>query len=133
MDGFPIRRMSPALSVRKQRERFAPASAGSAASRAILLLLMVLIVAIVVVWGVSSRRNANAQLSVETHELAIPTVAVIKPKMGAPQQEIVLPGNMQPFIDAPIYARTNGYLKSWSADIGAHVKAGQLLAEIDSP
>ncbi len=94
---------------------------------------MVLIVVIVVVWGVSSRRNANAQLSEETHELAIPTVAVIKPKLGAPQQEIVLPGNMQPFTDAPIYARTNGYLKSWSADVGAHVKSGQLLAEIESP
>ncbi len=133
MDGFPNRRMTPDLSVRGRRERHACAAAGSAATRAILLLLMVLIVVVVVVWGVSSRRNADAQLSVETHELAIPTVAVIHPKLGAPQQEIVLPGNMQPFIDAPIYARTNGYLKSWAVDIGAHVKSGQLLAEIESP
>jgi RND family efflux transporter MFP subunit len=58
---------------------------------------------------------------------------VIHPKRGAPQQEIVLPGGMQPYTDAPIYARTNGYLKSWTVDIGTRVKAGQLLAEIDSP
>ena len=99
----------------------------------IVLLLTVVIVVVVVVWGISSRRKADAQLSQETHELAIPTVSVIHPKLGAPQQEIVLPGNMQPYTDAPIYARTNGYLKSWYADIGAHVKAGQLLADIDSP
>ncbi len=106
---------------------------GSAATRTITFLLIVIVVAIVVIWGISSRRAANAQLSQETHDLAIPTVSVIQPKMGAPQQEIVLPGDMQPFTDAPIYARTNGYLKKWYADIGAEVKAGQLLAEIDSP
>ena len=98
-----------------------------------MLLLMVVIVAMVVIWGISSRREANAQLSQETKDLAIPTVSVIHPKAGAPVQEIVLPGDMQPFADAPIFARTNGYLKKWYADIGANVKAGQLLAEIDSP
>jgi RND family efflux transporter MFP subunit len=91
------------------------------------------VVAIIVIWGISSRRKANAQLSQETRELAIPSVTVIHPKRGAPQQEIVLPGDMQPYTDAPIYARTTGYLKSWHADIGTHVKAGQLLAEIDTP
>ncbi len=65
--------------------------------------------------------------------MAIPTVSVTVPKLGAPQQEIVIPGDMQPFNEAPIFARTNGYLKKWYADIGAIVKAGQLLAEIDSP
>jgi RND family efflux transporter MFP subunit len=93
----------------------------------------VVIVAMVVIWGISSRREANAQLSQETKDLAIATVSVIHPKAGAPVQEIVLPGDMQPFTDAPIFARTNGYLKKWYADIGANVKAGQLLAEIDSP
>ena len=58
---------------------------------------------------------------------------VIQPKPGAPHQEIVLPGNIQAFTDAPIYARTNGYLKKWYVDIGARVKAGQLLAVIDTP
>ena len=109
------------------------ASTGSAATRAILLLFTVVVVALIVIWGISSRRKANAQLSQETRELAIPTVTVIHPKRGAPQQEIVLPGDMQPYTDAPIYARTTGYLKSWNADIGARVKAGQLLAEIDTP
>ncbi|MGB7622814.1 MAG: efflux RND transporter periplasmic adaptor subunit, partial [Terriglobia bacterium] len=54
-------------------------------------------------------------------------------KRGSPQQELVLPGNMQPFIESPIYARTNGYLKKWTHDIGAHVKTGELLAEIETP
>jgi RND family efflux transporter MFP subunit len=101
--------------------------------RALLLLLIVAAAAVVVIWGISSRRRANAQLSQETREMAIPTVAVIHPKQGTPQQEIVIPGDMQPFTDAPIFARTNGYLKKWYADIGSNVKAGQLLAEIDSP
>src|SRR5260221_6615380 len=108
-------------------------SSGSAATRAILSLFTVVVVAFIVVWGISSRRKASAQLSQETRELAIPTVTVIHPKRGAPQQEIVLPGHMQPYPAAPIYARTTGYLKSWHADIGTHVKAGQLLAEIDTP
>ncbi len=113
--------------------RGGPPSPGSKATRVVMLLLMVMIVAIVVIWGISSRREANAQLSQETKDLAIPTVSVIHPKAGSPVQEIVLPGDMQPFADAPIFARTNGYLKKWYADIGANVKAGQLLAEIDSP
>ena len=110
-----------------------PPSPGSKVTRAVTLLLIVLVVVLVVVWGISSRHQANAQLSQETHELAIPTVSVIHPKTDAPQQEIVIPGSMQPYTDAPIFARTNGYLKKWYADIGANVKAGQLLAEIDSP
>ncbi len=110
-----------------------PPSPGNKFTRALLLLLMVIIVAMIVVWGISSRREADAQLLQETRELAIPTVSVIHPKPGAPQQEIVIPGDMQPYTDAPIFARTNGYLKKWYADIGANVKAGQLLAEIDSP
>ncbi|HXP79483.1 MAG TPA: efflux RND transporter periplasmic adaptor subunit [Verrucomicrobiae bacterium] len=110
-----------------------PPAPGSKVARGVMLLLVVIIVAMVVLWGISSRRKANAQLSQETQDLAIPTVSVIHPKLGAPQQEIVIPGDMQPYTDAPIFARTNGYLKKWYADIGANVKAGQLLAEIDSP
>jgi RND family efflux transporter MFP subunit len=110
-----------------------PPTPGGKVTRVVMLLLIVVVVALVVLWGISSRRQANAQLSVETHDLAIPTVSVIHPKLGAPQQEIVIPGDMQPYTDAPIFARTSGYLKKWYADIGANVKAGQLLAEIDSP
>ena len=64
----------------------------------------------IVVAGILPRLKARAALKVETNEQAVPNVNVIHPKMGAPQQEIVLPGNMQPFQDSPIYARTNGYL-----------------------
>jgi RND family efflux transporter MFP subunit len=110
-----------------------PPTPGSKVTRVVMLLLIVIVVALVVLWGISSRRQANAQLSVETRDLAISTVSVIHPKLGAPQQEIVIPGDMQPYTDAPIFARTSGYLKKWYADIGANVKAGQLLAEIDSP
>jgi len=93
----------------------------------------VIVVGLAVIWGISSRRKTNAQLAQETQELAIPVVVVIHPKAGAPQQEIVLPGDIQPFTDAPIYARTNGYLKKWYVDMGARVKESQLLAEIDAP
>jgi len=110
-----------------------PPSPGSKVFRAFMLLLIVAVVALVVFWGISSRGKASAQLSQETQELAVPTVSVVQPKPGAPQQEIIIPGNMQPYTDAPIFARTNGYLKKWYADIGANVKAGELLAEIDSP
>ena len=63
----------------------------------------------------------------------MPSVVVVQPKRSAPAQEIVLPANVQAFADAPIYARTNGYLKRWYVDIGTRVKEGQLLAEIDTP
>jgi RND family efflux transporter MFP subunit len=95
--------------------------------------LALLIVAGIVVAGIVPRRNARAALTRETKDLATPTVSVIHPKLGAPQQEIVLPGNMQAFTDSPIYARTNGYLKKWYVDIGGHVKSGQLLADIETP
>ena len=65
--------------------------------------------------------------------MAVPSVSVVAPKQTAPATEIILPGNMQPFISSPIYARTDGYLKKWYFDIGAHVKAGELLAIIQTP
>ena len=91
------------------------------------------VVVAALVWGILPRLEATAALKKETQALNIPTVSVIKPKAGDPNSELVLPGNMQAFVDTPIYARTNGYLKRWTVDIGAHVKAGQLLAEIDTP
>ena len=97
------------------------------------VILALLIVGAVVVAGILPRLKARAALKVETNEEAVPNVSVIHPKLGAPQQEIVLPGNMQPFQDSPIYARTNGYLKKWYVDIGGHVKSGELLAEIETP
>jgi RND family efflux transporter MFP subunit len=102
--------------------------------RGVLALVITLaIVAAVVVGGIVPRRHARAALREETSELAIPSVQAVRPSRGAPQTEIVLPGNMQAFVDAPIYARTNGYLKKWYVDIGGRVKGGQLLAEIETP
>jgi RND family efflux transporter MFP subunit len=89
--------------------------------------------ALVIYSGIHSRAAAESRLKQRTEEAAIPTVAVVFPQEGAPTQEIVLPGNTQAFSDAPIYARTNGYLKSWHFDIGAHVQKGQLLAQIETP
>ena len=89
--------------------------------------------ALLVVFGILPRIQARTALRQETLRMAVPTVVVIQPKRSAPAQEIVLPANVQAFADAPIYARTNGYLKRWYVDIGSHVKAGQLLAEIDTP
>jgi RND family efflux transporter MFP subunit len=99
----------------------------------VIAVLVVIIVAGIVVMGVVPRLRAKAALRTETRDLAIPTVVVIHAKRGDPEQEIVLPGNMQAFEDAPIYARTNGYLRKWYVDIGGHVKTGQLLADIDTP
>src|SRR6202171_4736183 len=82
---------------------------------------------------IHSRAAVESRLTKRTEEAAIPTVAVVLPQEGAPTQEIVLPGNTQAFSDAPIYARTSGYLKRWYFDIGAHVQKGQLLAEIETP
>jgi len=103
-------------------------------SHGVLIAIVALIVVIaIVVAGVVPRLRAKAVLKTETTSLAVPVVAVIQPQRGSPAQEIVLPGNIQAFIDAPIYARTNGYLRAWYFDIGAHVKKGQLLADIDTP
>src|ERR1700691_4193761 len=99
----------------------------------LIVILVIIIVAGIVVMGVVPRLKAKAALRTETTNLAIPTVAVIHPRRGDPEQEIILPGNIQAFEDAPIYARTNGYLKKWYVDIGGHVTAGQLLADIDTP
>jgi RND family efflux transporter MFP subunit len=98
-----------------------------------LLLIIVVVVGLLVISGIVPRLRSRRALAAETNEQAAPTVLVIQPKRGAPSQEILLPGNIQAFVDAPIYARTNGYLKRWYFDIGSHVKQGQLLAEIESP
>jgi RND family efflux transporter MFP subunit len=99
----------------------------------LIAIIVVLVVIAIVVAGVVPRLRAKAALRIETNSLAVPEVGVIQPKRGSTAQEIILPGNIQAFIDAPIYARTNGYLRSWTSDIGAHVKKGQLLAEIETP
>ncbi len=99
----------------------------------VVLAVIAFLIGAVVVRGINARIKAASAVGLETRQEAEPTVAVLHPKRGAPVEEIVLPGNIQAFVEAPIYARTNGYLKRWTADIGARVKAGQLLAEIETP
>jgi RND family efflux transporter MFP subunit len=98
------------------------------------IFLLALVIAVVIgIAGILPRIQARTALRRETAEMAVPAVAVVQPKRSAPAQEIVLPANVQAFADAPIYARTNGYLKRWYVDLGSRVKEGQLLAEIDTP
>ncbi len=99
----------------------------------VIAVVAFLIVAVVVISGIVPRVRARATLRNETNRLAVPTVIVAQPKRSAAGQEVILPANVQAFRDAPIYARTNGYLKKWYVDIGGRVKAGQVLAEIETP
>jgi RND family efflux transporter MFP subunit len=96
-------------------------------------LLALIAMAVIVIAGIRPRLLARQTLRRQTYYRAAPTVTVAHPRKEAPSEEIVLPGNIQAFTDAPIYARTSGYLKKWYFDIGTHVKKGQLLAEIESP
>jgi RND family efflux transporter MFP subunit len=108
---------------------------GPTGHRAVLwfVAIAVAFVGVVIYSGIHSRAAAESRLKQQTEEAAIPTVSVVSPGQGAPTNELVLPGVTQAFTDAPIYARTNGYLKRWYFDIGARVKKDQLLAEIDTP
>jgi RND family efflux transporter MFP subunit len=94
---------------------------------------IIVFVGLIIYYGIHSRASAESRLQLTTEQASIPSVRVIHPQLGARTQEIVLPGNTQAFIDSPIYARTNGYLKRWYVDIGARVKKGELLAEIETP
>jgi len=99
----------------------------------IVLVVVCVLIGVAIYSGIHSRAEAAEKLVRATEDAAIPSVRVIHPEAGSTANEISLPGNTQAFIDTPIYARTNGYLKKWYVDIGAHVKQGQLLAEIETP
>lgn len=98
-----------------------------------VLIVGVAVLGFVMFTGLTSRARAGTALARETLASSIPTVAVVQPQLSAGAEEVVLPGNMQAFIDTPIWARASGYLKAWYVDIGARVKQGQLLAEIEAP
>jgi RND family efflux transporter MFP subunit len=80
-----------------------------------------------------ARSVATATLTQETQRAAILSVDVVHPSLGAASSEVILPASVQGFIDSPVYARTSGYLLHWYADIGTHVRKGELLAEIQTP
>jgi RND family efflux transporter MFP subunit len=98
-----------------------------------IALIALAIVGGVLAFGIFSRLKDEANLRSAVAQTSAPSVSVVLPKRGAPVEELILPGNVQPFISSPIYARTDGYLKKWYFDIGAHVKTGQLLAVINAP
>jgi RND family efflux transporter MFP subunit len=97
------------------------------------LAILLIVAAGLLAWGIRSRINAGKSLQAEAAQVAVPAVSVVSPKLAAPAQEIILPGNVQPFISSPVYARTDGYLQKWYVDIGAPVAEGQLLAVIATP
>jgi RND family efflux transporter MFP subunit len=101
-----------------------------------LFTILFFVVILLVIFGgltLFQRRAQYQALAEETETLAIPTVAVMHPSVEASEEDLVLPGTMQAYVESPIYARTNGYLKAWYHDIGSRVHQGDLLADIDTP
>jgi RND family efflux transporter MFP subunit len=98
-----------------------------------LIVVAALVVIALAAQGIWSRHTAHAALERDAEHASQMSVEVVRPQKSSAGLDLVLPGNVQAFLDTPIYARTNGYLKKWYADIGARVKSGQLLAEIDTP
>ena len=99
----------------------------------IFSIVAVIAALMLVVSGIRAREDSSAKLREWTDNQAIPSVAVIFPDPGVLSATIDLPGRLEAYYRAPIFARVNGYLKSWRADIGARVKAGEVIAEIDAP
>jgi RND family efflux transporter MFP subunit len=97
------------------------------------LLIVGVVALLLAVWGIVSRLSARNTLQREAASAAVPTVITVHATSGAPADTLVLPGNVQAYYEAPIYARTSGYLKAWYTDIGTRVKKGELLAEIETP
>ena len=97
------------------------------------LVIAALLLAAVIVYGIRSRRQADVVLTKENKSDSVQEVAVVYPKSNGGNGTLSLPGNTQPYVDTPIYSRTNGYLKKWYFDIGAHVHKGQLMATIETP
>ena len=106
---------------------------GSRRKLGILGVVAVIVVLLVVVTGIRAREDASVKLREWTDDQAIPTVAVVLPDPKVLSATIDLPGRLEAYYRAPIFARVNGYLKSWSVDIGAKVKAGDVIAEIEAP
>jgi len=102
-------------------------------AKLMLVIALVVVAGLTVVFGVLPRIEARESLRKVTAEQNVMAVSVTNPKASSATTELVLPGNMQAFLDTPIFARTSGYVKRWHADIGKHVKKGELLAEIDTP
>jgi RND family efflux transporter MFP subunit len=96
-------------------------------------IVVAVILLLAIVYGLHVRSTSEKRLTIATDEAAIPTVSVVHPVEGSEADDLAFPGNVEAFTDTPIYSRTDGYLKKWYFDIGAHVHKGDLLAEIETP
>lgn len=105
----------------------------SSGSLMVVVVVVLLIAVALAVFGIVRRKHTTQNLTKYTKENAAPPVSLETPKLQQNASEIVLPGNMQAFTLAPIYARTTGYVKAWNHDIGSRVKKGELLAVIETP
>src|ERR1700759_4735714 len=111
-------------------------SARSSAKKSNIFINFLVIVVVLVIAGaflMFQRRTQYEALAKNTETLAVPTVAVIHPSAEPSDENLVLPSTLQPYVESPIYARTNGYLKKWYRDIGSRVTKGEILADIDTP
>ena len=119
----------PAQETRQSQSKIDPPPSKARWVAGIALLIAIGIA----VAGIMIRRHNESEVTKWTNELAVPIVATVKPKQGVTGQQISLPGDIEAWFEAPIYARVSGYLKAWHFDYGAHVKKGDPLAEIDAP
>ena len=99
----------------------------------IAAIAVAVLAAIIVVQGITTRKMADARLSEWTESQALPVVAVAKPDIRGRRSAIDLPGRLEAYSQAQLFARVSGYIKEWKVDIGTPVKAGQVLAEIEKP
>lgn len=97
------------------------------------LIVAGILLACIVIYGIHSRSAADVSLVKENKAESVPEVRIVHPVVSASSGSLSLPGNTQPYVDTPIYSRTNGYLKKWFFDIGARVRRGQLMATIETP
>jgi RND family efflux transporter MFP subunit len=95
--------------------------------------VLFLVFLVIGLYNILERRSERGVLAQQTEKMSVPHVAVIHATPVDAESQLILPGNVQSYVESPIYARTNGYLRKWYKDIGSHVKQGDLLAEIDSP
>ena len=128
----PGSKAGPAKALPDQRSHPAPAM-WRPKLKFIIVALVLLILIGGLVLGSLPRWRESQSAAADMSQLAIPTVSVVSPAPGKPGSGLVLPAEIKPWREASIYARANGYLKDWVADIGAHVQAGELLAEIETP
>ena len=101
--------------------------------RLLLFLVVPVLLVVFAFFDMHAREHQNQQITSVTQALAVQPVNVIHPKRGQSSSDLTLPGMIQAFDQSPVYARVDGYVRTWYADIGAHVTKGQLLAEIDAP